>query len=158
MKQKFNNWNELKQNIESKEPVQFRQGQIYFMSVGQNIGYEVYGKKELFLRPVLVYRKLSTQTFIGIPLSYKQKDGSYFFTFRYTKKTLSTALLNQIRVFDIKRAEYYDGYINISDLAKLKSKALQLMDITPNPKGSGHSSKKLPKCNHIISEKNKDVK
>jgi hypothetical protein len=34
MKQKFNNWNNLKQVIENKEPVQFRQGQIYFMSVG----------------------------------------------------------------------------------------------------------------------------
>jgi len=57
MKQKFDNWNNLKQIIENKEPVQFRQGQIYFMSVGQNIGYEVYGKGEYFLRPVLVFRK-----------------------------------------------------------------------------------------------------
>jgi hypothetical protein len=160
MKQKFNNWNELKQKLESKKPLPFKQGEIYFMSVGQNIGYEVYGKKDLFLRPVLVYRKLSKQTFIGIPLSSKQKDGTYFFTFRYTQKTLSTALLNQIRVFDIKRAEYYDGKIKISDLAKLKDKVLELMDITPNPKGkgSGHSSKKLPKDNNIISKDNDDVK
>ena len=160
MKQKFDNWNSLKQKIEDKEPVQFRQGQIYFMSVGQNIGYEVYGKKELYLRPVLVYRKLSKRTFIGIPLSSKEKDGTYFFTFRYTQKTLSTALLNQIRVFDIKRAEYYDGYINVSDYGKLKDKLLNLLDVTPNPKGkgSGHSSKKLPKDKIIISDIENNVK
>ena len=160
MKQKFDNWNNLKQKIENKEPVQFRQGQIYFMSIGQNIGYEIYGKKELYLRPVLVYKKLSKQTFIGIPLSSKQKDGTYFYTFRYTTKTLSTALLNQIRVFDIKRAEYFDGNIKISDLAKLKYKLLNLLDITPNPKGkgSGHSSKKLPKDKNIISKTNNIVK
>jgi mRNA-degrading endonuclease toxin of MazEF toxin-antitoxin module len=147
MKDKFNNWNKLKQKIENKEAIQFRQGQIYFMSVGQNIGYEIYGKKELYLRPVLVYRKLSKRTFIGIPLSSKAKDGTYFFTFRYTKKTLSTALLNQIKTFDIKRAEYYDGYINISDFGKLKNKLLKLLDVTPNPKGkgSGHSSKEVAK-------------
>ena len=150
----FDNWNILKQKIEQKEPVQFRQGQIYFMSVGQNIGQEVFGKKDLFLRPVLIYRKLSKRTFIGIPLSSQEKSGSYFFTFRYTKKTLSTALLNQIKVFDIKRAEYYDGYINISDFAKLKHKVINLLDITPNPrgKGSGHSSKKLPKSRAIIPD------
>jgi len=160
MKQKFDKWNNLKQKIELKEPVQFRQGQIYFMSVGQNIGYEVYGKKELYLRPVLVYRKLSTRTFIGIPLSSKEKEGSYFFTFRYTQKTLSTALLNQIKTFDIKRAEYYDGYINVSDLGKLKDKLIKLLDITPNPKGkgSGHSSKKLPKDKSSISQNVTNVK
>ena len=159
MKQKFDNWNNLKQKIEDKELIPFRQGEIYFISVGQNIGYEVYGKKELYLRPVLVYRKLSKQTFIGIPLSSKEKDGTYFFTFRYTEKTLSTALLNQIRVFDIKRAEYYDGHIKISDFGRLKDKLLKLLDITPNPKGkgSGHSSEKLPKDKIIISKDNDNV-
>jgi len=160
MKEKFDNWNNVKQKIELKESISFKQGEIYFMSVGQNIGYEIYGKKELYLRPVLVYKKLSNQTFIGIPLSSKEKEGSYFFTFRYTQKTLSTALLNQIRVFDIKRAEYYDGHIKISDLGKLKDKVLKLLDITPNPKGkgSGHSSKKLPKDNSSISKNIIDVK
>ena len=160
MKEKFDNWNNVKQKIELKESISFKQGEIYFMSVGQNIGYEIYGKKELYLRPVLVYKKLSNQTFIGIPLSSKEKEGSYFFTFRYTQKTLSTALLNQIRVFDIKRAEYYDGHIKISDLGKLKDKLLKLLDITPNPKGkgSGHSSKKLPKDNSSISKNIIDVK
>ena len=157
MKDKFDNWNKLKQVIENKIAVPFKQGEIYFMSVGQNIGYEVYGKKELYLRPVLIYKKLSKQTFVGIPLSSKEKEGTYFFTFRYTAKTLSTALLHQIRVFDIKRAEYYDGKIKISDLGKLKDKLLQLLDITPNPKGKGseHSSMKLPKDKIIIS-KDKD--
>jgi sugar O-acyltransferase (sialic acid O-acetyltransferase NeuD family) len=160
MKQKFDKWNKLKQLIQNKEPIPFKQGEIYFMSIGQNIGYEVYGKKELYLRPVLVYKKLSKQTFIGIPLSSKEKEGTYFFTFRYTEKTLSTALLNQIRVFDIKRAEYYDGKIKLSDLGKLKEKLLNLLNITPNPKGkgSGHSSMKLPKDEVIISNINNNVK
>ena len=160
MKEKFDKWNVLKQKIDKKNLIPFKQGEIYFMSVGQNIGHEVYGKKDLYLRPVLVYKKLSKQTFIGVPLSSKEKDGTYFFTFRYTQKTTSTALLNQIRVFDIKRSEYYDGKIKISDLAKLKEKLLQLLDITPNPKGKGseHASKKLPKDSNSISESKENVK
>ena len=149
----FDNWNNLKQLLQKREIIKFKQGEIYFMSVGQNIGYEVYGKKELFLRPVLVYRKLSKQTFIGIPLSSKEKDGTYFFNFRYSDKTISTALLNQIRVFDIRRHAYYDGKINLKDFKQLETKVLSLMKITPTKWEFGHSSKKkLSKSNKIISE------
>lgn len=158
---KFDEWNNVKKKIEKKDiQIKFSQGNIYFMSVGQNIGYEVYGKKDLFLRPVLVYRKLSSETFIGIPLTSKQKEGNYYFTFKYTSKTLSTALLNQIRVFDIKRAEYYDGYINLKDFTKLRDKVKELINITPNHrrKGNGHASKKLPKDTVSISKETRNVK
>jgi len=143
----FDKWNTLKQKINQKETIKFRQGEIYFMSVGHNVGQEVYGHSDLFLRPVLVYRKLTHSSFVGIPLTSTEKEGSYYFTFRYTQKRLSTALLNQIRVFDIKRAEYCDGYINLKDYYNLKEQVIRFMSVTPNQKrkGSGHSSKKLPK-------------
>ncbi|MGB3750058.1 MAG: type II toxin-antitoxin system PemK/MazF family toxin, partial [Arcobacteraceae bacterium] len=161
----FDKWNNLKKQIhKKKENIKFSQGNIYFMSVGHNIGGEIYGHDDLFLRPVLVYRKLSSNTFIGIPLTSKQKEGNYFFTFRYTKKTLSTALLNQMKVFDIKRTAYYDGYINIKDFTKLRDQVKEFVNITPNlkKKGNGHASKKLPKSlsseiKNIITKKNKDV-
>jgi len=161
----FDKWNSVKQKINQKETIKFRQGEIYFMSVGHNIGGEIYGHDELFLRPVLVYRKLSKSSFVGIPLTSKRKEGSYYFTFRYTNKTLSTALLNQIRVFDIRRAEYCDGYINVKDYYNLKEQVIRFMSVTPNQKrkGSGHSSKKLPKSlpkeiKGSIAQEDKNVK
>jgi len=161
----FDRWNGLKRKISVKTVIPFKQGEIYFMSVGHNIGSEIYGHDDLFLRPVFVYRKLSKTSFVGIPLTSKQRDGSYFFTFSYTKKTLSTALLNQLRVFDIRRAEYCDGHISIKDFSKLKDKVKMFMDITPNlkRKGSGHASKKLPKSlskeiKNSIAQDKKNVK
>ena len=158
---KYDKWNNLKKNIEDKIGVPFHQGQIYFMSIGYNIGYEMYGHDDLFLRPVLVYRKLSSTAFIGIPLTSKQKDGNYYFTFRYTNKTLSTACLNQIRTFDIKRAQYYDGYIKLSDYCKLRDKLKEFLSVTPNlkKKGSGHASKRsCQKINTIIPKEDNNVK
>lgn len=69
-------------------------------------------------------------------------------------------LLNQMKVFDIKRSAYYDGYINVKDFAKLKQQVKDFVDITPSrkSKGNGHASKKLPKDKNILSKKNKDVK
>lgn len=74
-------------------------------------------------------------------------------------------LLNQIRVFGVKRTAYYAGYINTKYFAKLRDKVKDLMDITPSRKrkGNGHASKKLPKSlnveiGSIIPQENKHVK
>ncbi len=59
-----------------------------------------------------------------------------------------------MRVFDIKRAYYYDGYIKLKDFTKLRDKVKEFMYITPNQKrkGNGHASKKLPKDKRSISK------
>ena len=144
----FDKWNTLKKRLNKKQNIiKFSNGNIYFMSVGQNIGFETYGKNQLFLRPVLVYKKLSKTTFLGIPLTSKQREGSYYFSFNYKKDKTSTAMFNQMRVFDIRRSEYFSGYINIRDFTRLKCKVKEFMDVTPSSKykGNGHASKKLPK-------------
>jgi hypothetical protein len=131
MTEKFNNWNTLKQKINNKkETLFFRERDIYFMSIGQNIGFETLGKGKLFLRPVLVYKKLNKNTFIGIPLTSKIKNGTFYFNFKYIKDKDSTAMLNQIKMFDIKRCSYKSGMIKREDFRKLDDKLLEL--ITPS--------------------------
>ena len=157
MTKDFNNWNIVKQKLQTRKLIHFRQCEIYFISIGQNIGYEVFGKAELFLRPVLVYKKLSKYTFIGIPLTSKVKQGSYFFNFSYKKDISSTALLNQIRVFDIRRNSYFHGKIKLSDFRKVESKLIQLLKITLPKEEFEHSQKELLKYENIISNKNQFV-
>jgi len=129
MKQ-FDEWNEVKKNLDKKEIIlKFKPRDIFFMSVGQNIGYEVFGKGVDFLRPVLVYKKLSKETFIGIPLTSKIKEGTYFFTFNHKNKK-STAMFNQIRVYDIKRAKVDYGRISYDTFIKLEIKMLEFMKVT----------------------------
>ena len=128
---KFDTWNKLKQRLnKEQEPIVFYQGNIYFMSIGKNIGYEVYGKGELFLRPVLVYKKLSKYTFLGIPLTSQKKTGSYFFTFSYKKDKISTAMLHQMKVFDIRRSKYLSGKINKNTYQNLEKKVQDFLNIT----------------------------
>ena len=44
----FENWHKLKQDIHSsKSRIHFRQDEIWFVSIGKNIGYEVFGKGSL---------------------------------------------------------------------------------------------------------------
>ena len=126
----FDAWNTLKKRLNKKEKIiKFSNGNIYFMSIGKNIGYESYGKDQLFLRPVLVYKKLSKTTFLGIPLTSKQREGSYYFSFNYKKDKTSTAMFNQIRVFDIRRSEYLSGSINKNIYKSLESKLQEFMKL-----------------------------
>ena len=124
MNKNFDEWNELKKKIDNKNiELKFSVRNIYLMSVGQNVGYETFGKGEEFLRPVLVYKKLSKETFIGIPLTSKQKEGSYYFSFNFKGKK-SIAMFNQIRVFDIRREKVFYGRISQNTFDNLKKKFL----------------------------------
>jgi pseudaminic acid cytidylyltransferase len=132
---KFDDWNKIKKRLDNKkELISFYQGNIYFISIGKNIGYESLGKQELFLRPVLVYKKLSKSTFLGIPLTSKEKKGSYYFSFNYKKGITSTAMLNQMRVFDIRRSEYLSGKINKNTYKNLEKKVNEFMNVTLSKK------------------------
>ena len=125
----FDKWNELKKKIDNKNiELKFRARDIFWMSVGQNVGYETFGKGEEFLRPVLVYKKLSKETFIGIPLTSKQKEGSYYFSFNFKGK-ISIAMFNQMRVFDIKRAQLFYGKLSEYQFIKLKGKLKIFMEL-----------------------------
>ena len=140
---RFDKWNELKQKLHAKkQPLRFHPREIFFVSVGENIGQEVYGKDELFLRPVLVYKKLSKTTFLGTPLTSTKREGKNYFSFEYKKGKTSIAQLNQIRVFDSKRLRYYSGKMKISDYKKLEVKLNELFTLSKK-RGSGHSQKGL---------------
>ena len=101
----FDKWNNIKQKLGQKKPINFNERDILFISIGQNIGFEQYGKSEEFLRPVVVVKKYSKNLFLGIPLSSKIKNG-YFFHTIYFKNRPNCALLLQSRTFDSKRIKY----------------------------------------------------
>ena len=132
----YDRWNHLKKNIHNTEKsIGFRERDILFISIGKNIGYETYGKGDDFLRPVLVLKKFGRDTFLGIPLSTKTKDGKFYFNFSYKKNIISTALLTQVKVFDSKRIKYKSGKIYQNDFEKLWENYIQL--ITPSQKREG---------------------
>ena len=133
----FDQWNTVKKELHASSKVlKSRAGDIFFVSVGQNIGREQYGKGDLFLRPVLVYKKLSHTTFVGIPLTSSSKEGSYYYTFQYKPNRTSTAMFNQLRVFDMRRAKYYSGKIKRKDFRNIQKKIKKFVEVTPTREAS----------------------
>ncbi len=124
----FDKWNEVKKRTEQKQDVAyFREREIYWANIGQNIGYEQNGKGEDFMRPLLVFRKYSNKLFCGIPLSTSIREGSFFFNFQFLQDKSSCALLVQAKTFDVKRLDRKIGMMKKEDFKQLDEKIKELM-------------------------------
>ncbi|MDD2693699.1 MAG: hypothetical protein PHY14_02100 [Candidatus Gracilibacteria bacterium] len=89
----FEKWHILKSRIDTKEHRSLvNEREICYVSIGENIGFEQNGKNEFFERPVIVLKKFGTQTFIGIPLTSKPREGKFYFSFKHGESTSSAIL------------------------------------------------------------------
>lgn len=96
-------WNEQKKELNTKRNLpSFKEGEIWWCSVGQNIGREVYGKWNAFARPVYVYKKVAKDMFLWIPLTSQEKSGTWWHKIETHDKT-RYAVLPQIRLFSAHR-------------------------------------------------------
>src|SRR6266496_835431 len=99
----FQGWHEVKQKLDARRPTPtFHEREIWWCSMGVNIGFEVYGKGHIFSRPVLIVRKFSPSTFLGVPLSTRIKDSEYYHSITFKGKTTS-AVFDQVRTMDGRR-------------------------------------------------------
>ena len=131
MKQ-FDEWNEVKKSTnDEKVSVGFKQRDIFYMRMGQNIGFEQDGKGDEFVRPVVIIKGFNRDMFFAVPLSTKIKEGRFYYTFEFKKSgalVVNNALLSQLRLFSTKRLLNKIGVINQEDFVKLKNKLKKLID------------------------------
>jgi mRNA interferase MazF len=105
----FDKWNKIKKLAEKTEsPFIIDEGDIRWCKFGVNVGYEITGKGETFSRPVLIIKKFSRDVFWGVPITTKNKKGSWFF---YIKQINRVAILNQMKLFD--RKDWKKGFLLI---------------------------------------------
>lgn len=96
-----------------------KEGQIWWCAVGENIGVEINGKSETFARPILVLRKLSRYGFMGVPLTSKRHDGSWYVPFVFKGRSQYAALA-QARVFSVSRLYTKIGMVPTLDLQLIR--------------------------------------
>jgi mRNA-degrading endonuclease toxin of MazEF toxin-antitoxin module len=125
----YDKWNEVKKNISIKEKnLIFKVREIFWVQLGQNIGFETDGKGNKFLRPVLIIRKFSKDSFLGIPLTTSIKDDMFHYKFTIkSNKKINYANLYQIKLFDAKRLNHKLGSIDKVEFTKLTEKLTRLI-------------------------------
>jgi mRNA interferase MazF len=131
---KYDEWNKKKQDLQFSDKtnkIYFKEGQIWWCSVGLNIGDESYGKGEGFYRPVLIIKKLSNNLCVCLPLTSKEKVGSWFVEIVLSNER-NWVMLSQIKSISKKRFYLKMAELNPEDLFKIKEKLEQLLELSKN--------------------------
>lgn len=118
----FKNWftsKEALEHIDSEERLQFKEGEIWFVKWGTNIGFEIDGKKD-FLRPCLIIKKLSNETFYAIPLTSRMKNGTWYYK-SFVNNQEGRFIFSQMRMLDSKRLAYDVEKLNKDTFLEIKN-------------------------------------
>ncbi len=128
MKKESNNldkWHDLKIILWKKQSkIIFKQGDIWWCSLGVNLGEEMLGKGEKFTRPVLVFRKFTGNSFLGITITKQEKKGTWYVEITIHKEK-RWVMLNQVRILDKKRLTNRIGALDNADIEKVRKRFLE---------------------------------
>lgn len=122
MNKDFNGWSQLKQRIDfQSKPPSFEEREIWWCSIGLNVGHEENGKSDLFSRPVLVVRKFNSHIFLGVPLTSKIKEYHRFYHKIHFKEQEQSVMLSQIRVWESKRLTRMKGKLSVEQFREVRN-------------------------------------
>ena len=119
---KFFEWVELKEKLDGMTHAApyVSEGDMWWASVGENVGSEIGGKNELFSRPVIVLKKLAHGFYFVIPTSTKPKKGTWYVIFKHQSKDM-VACLHQARTIDHRRLSSKLGTLDSEDFVRVKT-------------------------------------
>jgi mRNA interferase MazF len=154
---KYDDWNIRKQYLQETsvtDKIYFKEGDIWWCALGINIGSESFGKGHHFRRPILVIKKLSAELCIALPLTSREKEGSWFvdITLEDQKRWV---MLYQIRSLHKKRFQYKIATLNDEDFRRVKEKLETLLELSENHHSANAEIEGIaPKNNDIVAEEN----
>ena len=132
----FNLWNTEKQKIhfENEKSFYVKPRDIWFVKMGQNIGYEENGKKD-FKRPVLVIKIVGNLIFtIAMTSQIKYNNRFYYllqkphFNDKHKHNSKNSYLiLSQVKMMDKKRFIEKMGYVEQIEFKNIKEKLKALI-------------------------------
>lgn len=129
----FDGWNKLKKYVNTK-PDNFgvHEREIWWTSLGVNVGVEIDGKHKVFERPALIIRKFNRQMVWVLPTTSVNKDERFYEKFLFNG-TEYFAVLTQLRTVSTKRLVRKVGMMPKSDFERVVERVRGFLKINGNP-------------------------
>jgi len=125
----FDAWNVKKKALDkNKRELLFKEGEIWWCSIGKNIGEEVYGKGSGFRRPVVIFRKLTGNSCIAIPTTTKTRAGSWYHHLTVAGKE-RWVMMNQMRFISANRLWVRESSLSGAEFEELKKSVAGLLGL-----------------------------
>jgi mRNA interferase MazF len=126
----FDSWNEKKKALNTRELSDdffALEGEIWWASLGVNIGKEIDGKNSDFERPVLILLAIDYDALWTLPVtSTLKEDDKRFYEVEFGGKR-SAVLLHQIRYASANRLSKLMGRISEDELACIRENVIKLI-------------------------------
>lgn len=120
MKKDFKKWCERKEKLDGTVGAAlFHEREVWWCTLGVNIGFEQDGNNELFTRPIVILTKFNLETCLVVPLTTKDKIGKYYFYLGEIDGQKAVAILSQLRFIDRKRLASKIATLNQENFKKL---------------------------------------
>ncbi|HEU0085883.1 MAG TPA: type II toxin-antitoxin system PemK/MazF family toxin [Candidatus Paceibacterota bacterium] len=124
----FKSWTQLKIKIHfSQKEIYPKSREVWWVSLGQNIGVEINGKNNNFERPVLVLKVFNRWCVLVAPISSSIRNDQYCIKFVNINREENIVNLSQVRVLSTKRLIRKIGEFSPSDFKKVKDVFTGLM-------------------------------
>ena len=120
----FDKWNQKKKDIDKLTSfLHPNVGEVWWIKLGLNVGSEINGKEDNFLRPVLVINNDNHESCFVLPLTSKIKKGRYRCSIKTDDNLIHDVLILKGREVD-KRRFVKRKYKKINEKDYLKVKKL----------------------------------
>lgn len=121
MEKDFDTWNEVKKQTNERTRVPFfHEREVWWCSLGLNVGFEQDGTGRRFDRPVVILRCFNSNIFFGVALTGKKRFGKYYLYLGKVDGRDSSAILSQVRLIDARRLVKKIGMLHEDIFLNLK--------------------------------------
>ena len=129
IKKDYEKWHRQKTAIDhSQAPrVFYHEREMWWCTLGVNIGFEQDGSGEEYRRPVLILRGLSNETCFVAPLTTATSNHELRPSIGLVEGKEARVLLSQIRVIDTKRLVRKLGYLEHGIFQQIRKKAKDIL-------------------------------
>lgn len=112
-KKDFDKWNTQKKELNRRKVAPFYHArEIWWCSLGVNIGFEQDGTGQSFDRPVLIVRGFNKKIFFGVALTGRKRTGRYYYFIGKIENRDASVILSQARTIDANRLVRKIGVID----------------------------------------------
>ena len=118
---KFDEWNLQKKKLDYGLIKLYKAREIWWCSLGVNVGYEQDGSGDNFHRPVVILKGFSKQVCLIVPLTTSIKTNPYHLSLGRINERDSYAIISQIKLIDTRRLVDKVGMLNQDKFSELKN-------------------------------------
>ena len=152
MSKDFDNWNICKKEIqiaEANKKFFCNEREIWWCSLGVNLGIETDGKNENFDRPVLIIKVFNRDMVWVLPISTSDRSNAFHYKFDYDGQEQSI-ILSQLRTISTKRLFRRIKLLDEADFSKIVERVKGFLG-KRNPAKAGNLGGRSPN-NQMIAE------